>query len=75
MIEREKIVAWLERDAEAREKLAAGCRDMTARYHNESRAMELRSVARRIQAGEHLKRPEPTIPATEWLPNPSVGHG
>lgn len=32
-------------------------------------------IANRIERGEHLKRPEPTIPASEWAKVPSVGYG
>lgn len=30
-------------------------------------------LARSIEGGEHLKRPAPTIPASEWLKQSNVG--
>lgn len=71
MSEREKIVAWLRREAEHR-------------WHMEELSDEvpvcppwitLKDVADAIEAGLHLKRSEPTIPASEWIPKSNLTHG
>lgn len=75
MTEREKIVRWLRREAadvigrlvgdEDQQYLAEGA---------EADATLIENIARRIERGDHLERREPTIPASEWMPKPSVGH-
>lgn len=61
MSEREKIVVWLrhQRDLDIGE-FADGW----------NRAIEI--LTDRIDAGEHLKRPEPTVPASEWIPKSNL---
>lgn len=61
MRERDKIVAWLRRQAEPLSIVG------------DKRHILLR-VADDIENFEHLKRPEPTIPFEVWKDKPSVGH-
>lgn len=55
----ERIVRWLERGAEPLSLVGDKRHIMLA-------------IARSIERGEHLKRPEPTIPFTEWRDRPSA---
>lgn len=57
--ERDKIVAWLRRQMPEDAVEWGLCQ----------------VLANEIAAGAHLRKPEPTIPASEWLKQPSVGYG
>lgn len=71
MSERDKIVAWVQREAA---RIASFGRKDNVLDVPWAVSLALRGVARSIENGEHLKRPEPTIPASEWVKTPSVGH-
>lgn len=68
MSEREKIVAWMRREAAEWDKLPKRGGTYTA-------SATLRDTANMIEAGEHLKRPEPTISASEWIPKSNLTRG
>lgn len=73
MSERDKIVAFLRREAEETENRSydlvecegAIMRQGAAYYHG---------IADRIENGDHLVKPKPTIPFAEWCDKPSCGH-
>ena len=63
MSERDKIVAFIRREADWQLSMKDG-----------HQAAALTLAADRIEAGEHLKKPAPTIPASEWVKVSNVGH-
>ena len=66
MTETEKIVAWL-RAQKGHPQACAAARESAEFYAS--------IFAERIERGDHLVwRQEPTIPASEWIDKPSVGH-
>ena len=59
MTDREKIVRWLRRVAPTSDTY--------------SEELALLAAALCIERGDHLARPEPTIPYAQWKDEPSVG--
>lgn len=71
MSERERIVAWLRR--EAANIGNRGLFDMDDDTEDAAARDALVVAALRIERGEHMERPEPTIPFEDWRDVPSVG--
>lgn len=75
MTEREKIVAYLRREAaDVVGRLCGPEGEFHAIELAEMDADLIENIANRIERGDHLKRPEPTIPFEQWRDKPSVGH-
>lgn len=74
MHERDRIVDWLRREGERWQAQVASYRAAgnNGPYLGQP---SYGDIANRIEAGAHLKRPEPTIPVSEWIDKPSVGYG
>ncbi len=63
--EAQKIVAWLRNRGD----------ELSGHLHSHGRTRECIHIADAIERGDHLVwKPEPTIPASEWVKTPSVGH-
>ena len=58
MTERQKIIAWLRRQA--------------ADFGGGADAAAYQDAADAIEEGEHLRKPEPTIPSDKWVKEPSA---
>lgn len=63
MTERDKIVAWLKRE---------GHRPIVPGSLRGPEALLMAAVA--IERGDHMIRPEPTIPAETWMKISNLGH-
>lgn len=75
----ERIVAWAKREADRYAAMADNrvirCgADVRMNDHCKRRAEWFSELALMLERGEHLKHPEPTILASEWMQTPSVGH-
>lgn len=74
MTDRERIAEYLRREAD-RHRAFDISEQVPARRHVDTQVSKaLRSAAEAIERYEDYRRPEPTIPASEWAKTPSVGH-
>lgn len=72
MTEREKIVAMIGREIERTSIEAEGFASVEAKCFALGQATGMEIIMGMIEGREHLRRSEPTIPASEWIPKSNL---